>query len=453
MTAATTGTGGSPVPAPVPAGGTPAAAPRGGRELVGGGAVLGLAMIVANAGNYALNLVLGRWLGPAEFSDANLMVTLMLTVASAALCLQMVAARFVAAADEAGDPDRADRIAHRLRRWALVGGIATGVLLAAPAAGWARLFQTGSAWPFVLLGAGMPCYLLQSVGRGVMQGRLRFRPLAATFVVEMAVRLVLGIALVAAGAGVLGATAALTASFVATWLAVRLLGGTGGTRAAAGGIGDVREVRRYAGTVSVLLVGQILANNTDVLVAKAFFAPAEAGVYSAVALVGRAVFFLAWSVATVLFPAAARRHSSGGHTGGLLRGGSLAVLAIGALCTAGAALVGGPVLGVVLGPDYAHVSGPLAGYAAMTTLFAVANLVASHDLSRGRLGTSVLVLAGAAVQLVFLLVRHADIGQLIAGQTVAMALTLLAVAVAARSELFGRHGQHGHDHEREVAAA
>ncbi|MGL1553629.1 hypothetical protein ACSTHM_23635, partial [Vibrio parahaemolyticus] len=59
---------------------------------------------------------------------------------------------------------------------------------------------------------------------------------------------------------------------------------------------DPREVRAYVGMVSILLVGQIIANNSDILVSKAVFAPADAGVYAAVALVGRAVFFLAWSV-------------------------------------------------------------------------------------------------------------------------------------------------------------
>ena len=52
------------------------AARTGGKALLAGGTMLAVAMTAANAGNYLLNLVLGRWLTPAQFADANLMVTL-----------------------------------------------------------------------------------------------------------------------------------------------------------------------------------------------------------------------------------------------------------------------------------------------------------------------------------------------------------------------------------------
>ena len=403
------------------------AAPAAAKSLVGGGSYLAVAMIVANAGNFVLNLFLGRVLTPAEFSDANLMVTLSLTLTSIALGLQLVAARFVGTFDQAGMPEKSNRLAGILRRYALAAGLVTGLALALGSGFWAQLFHTASFWPFVILGVGMPFYLMQSVGRGVMQGRLRFRELAASYVVEMIVRLGGGIALVALGFGVNGATIGLSVSFIATSIAVRLLG-----RSPAGKVSpavDLVEVRRYAALVSVLLLGQLLTNNSDVFAAKIFFEPAAAGVYAAIALVGRAVFYLAWSVATVVFPVVARRHASGGDTGSLLRGGIIAVGAIGAVCSLGALLLGGPVLGVILGPAYSDLSVPLAAYAATTTLFAIANLVASHELSQGTNIQSRLLLGASVVQVALLLIWHDGTAQLIQAQFVAMVLLLGAMIV------------------------
>jgi O-antigen/teichoic acid export membrane protein len=190
---------------------------------------------------------------------------------------------------------------------------------------------------------------------------------------------------------------------------------------------DTAEVRRYAGFVAVLLIAQIIANNSDVLIAKASFSPTEAAEYSAIALVGRAVFFLAWSVATVVFPAVARRAAEGVSSESVLRGGIFAVIAIGAACTIGAWLLGGPILGVVMGPTYASVSAPLAAYAAVTTLFAIANLIASAQLSLGRLGASWVVLGGAVLQTILLLVWNSDIWALIQAQALAMSILLVAV--------------------------
>ncbi len=396
-----------------------------GRRLVAGGSMLAGAMLLANAGNYALNLFLGRVLTPAEFSDANLMVTLLFTLTSVALCLQMVAARFVARADAAGHPDGADGLVRRLRRLALWAGIVVAIVLAGGAPLWSDLFRTASPWPFVILAVGVPFWLIQAIGRGTLQARLAFPALSTSFVIEMVTRVGLGVALVWAGLGVNGATVALTASFIVTCIVVDAIARPRARETTNGP--DPREVRAYAGMISILLVGQILANNSDVLISKAVFPPGEAGVYAAVALVGRAVFFLAWSVATVVFPVAVRRHTTGDDASPILRNGMAIVLAIGLACAAGAFWWGGPVLGVVLGPEYAGLSLALAAYAVSTTLFAIGNLVASYHLSRSDTRPAWILLGAALLQVVLLLLWHDDIASLILSQGVAMVVLLLAL--------------------------
>ncbi len=398
--------------------------------------MLAIAMLVSNAGNYVLNLFLGRVLTPAEFSDANLMVTFLFSLTSIALCLQLVAARFIARSDENGYPGDSDQLARRLRWVALGAGIVTGAALVGAAPFWSSVFHTASPEPFMILGIGVPFWLVQAVGRGVMQARLLFSPLALSFVVEMIARLGLGIVLVTLGLGVNGATIALTASFIVTCAIVTVTSRSRSTVMGDGISGS--EVRAYAALVSILLIGQIIANNSDIFVAKATFTPTDAGIYAAVALVGRAVFFLAWSVATVVFPVVARRHAAGRESSTVLGGGIVAVLAIGAACSLGALWLGGPVLGVVLGPAYAHLSLPLAAYAAMTTLFAIGNLVASYRLSQSRVTESWLLLAASVLQLSLLLIWHDGITTLIAVQAIAMGL--LVVVLAARA-LAGRMRQ------------
>ena len=410
------------------------------RQLVTGASVLAVALIVTNAGNYVLNLLLGRWLSPAEFADASLMVTLMLTFASISVCLALVTARFIGIQDAAGHVEDSERLARRLRRVALSVGIVIAALLAAGSPWWRDIFHTGSAWIFVILAGGIPFYLQCAVGRGTLQGRLRFVPLAATFLVEMAVRLSVGSGLVLLGMGVDGATAGLALSLVAAWATVMLFRPSRSRARRPVEVGpadvspdtstDLAGVRAYAAFVSVLLVGQMVINNSDVLIAKASLAPFEAGLYSAVALIGRAVFFLSWSVATVVFPVVAVRHARGESGHRVLAGGIVAVLGIGTVCVVGASLFGGPVLGVVLGPEYSGLSGPLAFYALATTLFAVACLIASQHLATGRIRESWVVLAGAGLQIVLLLLWHNSIAQLIAAQLVTMSVLLAAVVIS-----------------------
>lgn len=408
-----------------------------GRQLASGGAVLAIAMMVANAANYLLSLYLGRVLTPAEFSDANLMVTTLFTLTSVALCLQLVASRFLARCEALGVPGDGDALAGRLRRLALLAGLVAAAALALGSPGWSALFRTASPWPFVILAAGVPFWLVQAVERGVLQARLRFIPLAVSFVVEAGTRIGLGVLLVQVGGGVPGATAALSASFVVTFVVVRMAARVRGPRPTGPGVSPA-EVRAYAGFVSVLLIGQIIANNSDIFVAKAFLSPTDAGVFAAVALIGRAVFFLTWSVVTVVFPVAARQQAAGREVPGMLARAVGAVVAIGLLCAAAARWVGGPVLEVVLGPAYAGLSVPMACYAGATTLFAIGNLVAAHRLSQSRLTESWLLLGAALLQVVLLLVWHRDMTELIAAQAVAMAALVLVLVVRALHQHLSR---------------
>ncbi len=418
-----------------------------GKKLMAGGAALGVAMIIANAGNYLLNVFLGRWLTPAEFADANLMVTIMLLVTAIAISLQLIAARFAGINAVAADRAATDALAGWLERRALVAGTIVAVVLIGGASFWREFFNSASAWPFVILGIGMPFYLVQAVGRGVLQGHLTFRPLAATFIVEMVVRVATGIGLVALGFGVGGATVGLTASFFAVWIHVRLL--IGRRRPEPMTAQAVSVLVSYVGPVAVLLFGQIVINNGDVLIAKRFLDPDTAGVYAAIALVGRAVFFLSWSVATTLFPAAARRDELGQSSHGLLYGGLGIVALMGAGFVAGAALLGGIVLGRVFGPEYAEVSGPLARYAFATSLFAMANLIVTHHLSMGRLREALVLLAGSGIQTTLLFLGRDDIDSLIEAQVGAMAILLAAVGV---SHAIGarRTGPAGHAENHEA---
>jgi O-antigen/teichoic acid export membrane protein len=399
-----------------------------GKALLGGGAVLAISMTIANGGNYALNLLLGRWMTPAAFADANLMVTLMLLVTAVAVALQLIAARFTSIHEARNTPHKADEIASWLEDRAALIGLGFAAFIGLPAVFWASAFNTESWVPFAVLGAGMPFYIVQAVGRGVLQGRLKFNSLAITFVIEMVVRVGVAIALVQLGFGVTGATVGLTASFVATWLAVRMLT----PRSAAGrpDRSELGDLITYAGPVVVLLVGQIIINNGDVLVVKRFFDPTEAGIYAAVALIGRAVFFLSWSAVTALFPAVAQRDEAGEASGGLLLGG-LAV--VGGLCSfmvLMAWIVGDRVFTFALGDAYAGVGHLLVQYAIATSLFTMANLIVSHHLSTGRVLEAWILLAGGVLQTTLLLIWNSTPEVVVVDQLIAMAILLVAVAAS-----------------------
>lgn len=400
----------------------------GSKAILAGGTMLALATMAAAAGNYVLNILLGRWLGAGDFSDVNLMVTLMLLVTAIAISVQLIASRFAGQHHVTGSDDEADRLARWLEKRSIAAGVALAAILVVGAPVWSDFFRTESAWPFVILGVGMPFYLAQGVGRGVLQGRLKFAALAMTYVVEMVVRLGVSVLLVVLGFGVSGATFGLSVSFVATWLAVRRAEGKRAPGAAP--VDQLRSVITYTGPVAVLLVGQIIINNGDVLIVKRFFEPELAGAYAGVALIGRAVFFLSWSIVTTIFPATTQRDEAGSDSAGLVAAGMGAITLIGAVSVGAAVIAGESAMRQVFGDEYTVVASYLPWYAFATSLFALANLMASYDLSIGRSTGPRLLIVGAVVQSTLLIAMSGELAGIIRAQVISMAaLAALCFAV------------------------
>jgi O-antigen/teichoic acid export membrane protein len=146
-------------------------------------------------------------------------------------------------------------------------------------------------------------------------------------------------------------------------------------------------------------------------------------------LLGRAAFFLSWSVATVVFPAAARRHAAGERTDLLLRGGIGVVTAIGGLCALATALFGDLFIELFLGSNYRNLGGLLTVYVVSSTLFAVSNLVASHHMAAGRTTESWALLCGGVLQVALMLLWNDTMQELVRGQLVAMTVLVVLVAV------------------------
>jgi O-antigen/teichoic acid export membrane protein len=393
-----------------------------------GAGALVLATTAANAGNYLVNLFLGRWLGPAGFSEVSLLVTLVLLLSIATTTLSLVISRFTAIAMADGSEARVAELRRSAGRAAIAGGLLLGFLLVAGSGVLASAFQLASPWPLAIVGASLPFFLALGVDRGILQGQLRFERLGVTYMVEMAVRLAASVALVVAGFAAIGAAAAIALSILAAW-ATGLAAGR--DLPAARGIDRAgwRLLGAAAAGAAVGLLGQTLIANSDVLVVKGSFPPAEAGTYAAVALVGRAIFFATSSLSMVLFPLVAGRARRGEPHVQLLVAAVALVMGACAVMTLVCFAAPGLVLGVLFGDAYAAGSGLLGLYALATSCFAAATLVATYRLSLGSAGGNALLLAAGVIQLAGLLAFRATLEQVVLVQ-VAVAGGLLAATIA-----------------------
>lgn len=395
-------------------------------KLVGGSLIMLCGTVLVSLLNFGYNIAVARMLGAGEFSHAAAAVTLLMLVSCLTLAFQMVCAKFVAKNPEAGEKSFVYR---GLLRRAWMVGLTVGVILAifsSAVAGWLRMPSATLVW---VLAIGMAFYVPLGVRRGGMQGVYRFRRLALNFVLETSTKFVTALLLVRAGYGILGAVAAISVSVVLAyflpWTPVELREQPKAGLPASFGEG-IQAI--------IFFIGQVIINNIDILMVKHFFHPDVAGLYAAVALVGRVLYIASWQVVSAMFPiAAAGKAEKEGRESWMVVAIPLVIVSL--LCLGFMLLVGlfpENILRMVFGSKFyvgIDANHLLVLYAAATGGYALSVVLMAYEMSRkiANTGWFQLVISGLVVAGISMF--HNTLRDVIVVQQVLMVVLFLAVAV------------------------
>jgi O-antigen/teichoic acid export membrane protein len=397
-------------------------------RLLSGSMIMLAGTTLVSALNFAYNLVTAHLLGPTDFGHASVAVTLLMLASAITLSFQLVCAKIVAR-----EPTPAGKLrvalVFRRRAWLLSVGISallaglTGVLTA--------YLRLPSRVVILLMALSIFFYIPLGARRGLLQGVCDFPRLAGNLMLESFVKLIAAVLLVellltsSRNSAMLGAVAAVTVSVIAAYYIAR----PGQTWR---GIEPLSEaaVTIPAGfheglQASVFFVGQVLLNNIDIVLVKHFFAPREAGLYAAIALVGRVVYLACWSVVSAMFPIAAgeREH----EPRSFLLVPLLLVAAIGGAFVTVSALFPHPIMHILFGAGFHSSTESLLGwYAACTALYALSMTLMTYEMSRKIANTAWLQLAFSFLVIAGIARFHSSMLQVIHVQ-IALRLLLLAL--------------------------
>lgn len=111
-----------------------------------------VSVLLVNGGNYVYNLLLGRILGPAAFSEAALLITLLLVLSFLGMTFQLATAKFSVLFSNT-DWEAFQQLMYR---YALAFGVVIGVLLFVFAENLQQIFHTESNVLFKTFAIGVP---------------------------------------------------------------------------------------------------------------------------------------------------------------------------------------------------------------------------------------------------------------------------------------------------------
>ena len=372
--------------------------------------------------NLLYNIAMARFLGPTGFGHVSAVCTLLILVSAVTLSFQIVLAKVVAQQTSSFAKIKAYRGFHR-RAWDC--GFLAGILLFLFQSPISRFLNLPSPLLVILLGIGTIFYVPLGSRRGYLQGACLFRRLTANVILEGLVKLGGSLLLIALGYGVAGVIAANAASVIVAYaFAFPKL-------AAADDHSPIAVSFREGLQALVFFAGVVVINNADILVVKHFFAGSLAGVYAAVALVGRVVYALSFSVVSSMFPIAAESGSQNRRDHRVLATSLLLVLAIGSVITLALGLAPTGVWSAVFGAPFGaagayNFSYLLALYAATTSLYSLSVAIILYEMSHKIAGTGWMQLAFSAALIGAMWRFHASLTQIIWVQLV-MTVVLLGV--------------------------
>ncbi len=381
---------------------------------------------LATAINFAYNIAVARFLGPTAFGHATAVYTLLILISAVTLSFQIVSAKVVAQQSSLEGKSAVYRGFHR-SAWAC--GITVALLLLLFQGVIADYLNLPSPVLVVLLAVGVAFYIPLGSRRGYIQGAYGFHRLGANLVLEGLVRLGGSVLLIMLGLGVPGVIAANAAA-----VAVAYLAAVPKLAAAVPHNLHIPDAFREALQAIVFFAGQVLINNCDIVLVKHFFPSTTAGLYAAVALVGRVIFAFSSAVVNTMFPLVAGTRNEERRGNKVLLTSFLLVLGIGSALALGLRLAPAGIWTTFFGPQF-EIAGKhglpylLALYAATAVIYSLSVVIIAYEMSYKIANTSWLQLAFSGAVVVGICRYHSSLQQVIWIQLVLMTVLLVVVAV------------------------
>ena len=390
-------------------------------RVLGGSMIMLIGSTLVSLVNFGYNVAVARLLGPADFSQAAAAVTLLMLVSAITLAFQLTCAKFVAKNETLAAKAHVYR-ALRRQAWFVGTAIGGGVIVLSTLI---SSYLHMSPTLIVVMGVGIAFYIPLGARRGAMMGTTQFLKLSSNFLLEAFTKFLVALILVNMGYGVLGAVIAIAVSVVLAY-SVPWVGGGLDVESEPGIPASFDEGMQAI----VFFIGQVIINNIDIVMVKHFFRADDAGLYAAIALVGRVLYFASWSVVSAMFPISAATKPQEQNS---------SVLLVPFLIVAGISIFFVAFLGLF--PDFllrmlfgSGFRGEALGsllplYAATTGIYALAVVLTAYEISRRIANVAWLQLAFSVLVIIGITLFHGTLLEVILVQQALMVLLLISVSI------------------------
>jgi len=380
--------------------------------------------------NYVTNTQVGRILGPEGYGVFMSLVSLLMIISVINTSLNTTIMKFVSKFKAAGEFNKVESLWDKLSKLLFISGGGVFVVILLLSLPIARFLRIDTPMPVIVLGVVVWVSLVSIVATAVLNGLQEFFKLTLYQFIGAAVKLLVSLGLVFIGFRVAGALLGFVmASLVPLALALPVI-----KKLSAGTLKKVnislKQPLLYSLPVTGATLGLILLFTMDVVLAKRFLSPLEAGYYSGLAVIGRVITFGTAPVALVMFPIISERLAQKRSYRKILFLAVGLVSLCGLFITAIYHLFPKTVIDVFFGVKF-YPAAPLLGwFGLLLTVYSLCNLLTQFLLSTDSKKVWVFTTAAALVQVGGIMLYHQSISQILHVSFLAVTVLFSVLLVA-----------------------
>lgn len=380
-----------------------------------------------NFGNYFYHLIMGKMLTVTAYGALESLISLLYLLFVPTLALSLVIVKFVSTYEGKSQ----DSSVNKLYNYSLVklvifgGAFSILIILATPLI---SNFLSISD-PRLVIGLALVFFanLIYILNKSVIQGAVMFFKFGLLSFIETAGKLGFGILLVYLGFSTSGAflavgigiLVALLVSYVYIKQFVKIKFDLKAD------FEKKAELLKFAIPAFVTTLALTSIYTSDIILVRHFFPGAASGFYSALAVLGKVVFFAASPVILVVFPLASEYYAKGGNYQKYLIQGLIVTIIICFGITGIYFLFPDFIISSLFNPKY-FVIAPLLGlFGLFISIYTICALFANFYLSVHKTSSSYIVLAAAILQIILISLFHASLQQVILVSTVTCLVLLI----------------------------
>ena len=367
--------------------------------------------MISNVAAYVYHLAVGRTLGPIGYGELSSLISLLYLFGVPVNVLQTVLVKFFSTYKANGSVSNARFLFSKAFHAILiaVGIFAAVTVLASPMVG-NFLHLTNNRY-IIWIALTFVFSTLVVVNTGVTQGFQLFYWVGSFTAVTALLRLGFGVYFARWGVEMTIASGAITTMimYALYYLPIRFIFKEKPKAITL----TKKDIIKFSIPTFLTMLGITSLFSTDIILVRHFFDANSSGVYSAVAVLGKVIYFASSAVTLVVFPMISEKVAKREDSNRLITLSMLAVSGISVLITTMYFLIPDTITHLLFGTSFLSASAYLGIFGIFISLFSVAQLFLMSCLAIGNTKVWILSLGAAVLQILGIIIFHSSLTDII----------------------------------------